>query len=50
MLAPLVELKYLLVEEFADLLEVPVDYVWAEIADPRTMSEEEIVRILTQLS
>jgi hypothetical protein len=37
-----------LCEQFADYLEVPVDYVWSEFADPSILTSEEIMSIFMQ--
>ena len=37
-----------LCEQFADYLELPVDYVWQEFGDPGTLSCEELMEIFSQ--
>ena len=40
--------RFELCEQFADYLEVPVDYVWSEFADPGVLTTEEIVSIFME--
>lgn len=37
---------YAICEAFADLHELPVDYVWAEFADPEKVPLSEVIRVL----
>jgi hypothetical protein len=37
-----------LCEQFADYLELPVDYVWQEFGDPGILSCEELMEIFSQ--
>lgn len=37
-----------LCEQFADYLELPVDYIWSEFADPSVLTCEEIMSIFME--
>ena len=37
-----------LCEQFADYLELPVDYIWQEFGDPGILSCEELMEIFSQ--
>jgi hypothetical protein len=38
--------KFQLCEEFADLHELPADYVWQEFVDPNTATLQEVTEVL----
>lgn len=40
--------RFELCEQFADYIEVPVDYVWQEFGDPGILSAEELMDIFLQ--
>jgi hypothetical protein len=40
--------RFELCEQFANYLEVPVDYVWSEFANPGILTTDEIMAIFSQ--
>lgn len=40
--------RFELCEQFADYLELPVDYIWQEFADPGILTAEEILSIFSE--